>query len=122
MINETTRQQIEAALASEDEDHSPKAVFEQAESSRAAAAAVALVTTFSAFASVEAGKQLAPGVATKTWVVSSTNPRSSHSAMNGQTVGIDEKFSNGMTWPGDPAGGVDEVAGCQCVIRVDIPD
>jgi hypothetical protein len=34
--------------------------------------------------------------------------------MNGETVGIGDRFSNGMNAPGDPAGGADEVAGCNC--------
>jgi hypothetical protein len=34
--------------------------------------------------------------------------------MNGETVRIHDLFSNGMNAPGDPAGGADEVAGCNC--------
>ena len=119
-INSTTRDQIAEALASDDEDHTPASVFEKARSSRALQSAAALITTFSAFASVEAGKQLAPQASSKTWIVGSRNPRSSHALMDGETVGIDETFSNGMTWPGDPVGGVDEVAGCQCSIEISI--
>ena len=53
------------------------------------------------------------GAATKTWV-SGPSPRSAHAAMNGETVAIGDVFSNGMNAPGDPAGGADEVAGCNC--------
>lgn len=120
MINSTTRDQITAALESGDEDITPASVFEKARSSRALQSATALVTTFSAFASTEAGKQLAPQQSSKTWIVGSRNPRSSHASMDGETVGIDDVFSNGMAWPGDPVGGVDEVAGCQCSIEVSI--
>lgn len=58
----------------------------------------------------------AAGLGTKTWVVTSSNPRSSHAAMNGETVGIDELFSNGAKWPGDPSLDVDETAGCTCEV------
>ena len=50
----------------------------------------------------------------KTWVV--TSRKSRHPEMNGETVGIGETFSNGAAWPGDSAAGVDEVAGCQCMV------
>ena len=53
----------------------------------------------------------------KTWVVTSANPRPSHAAMNGETVGIDDTFSNGARWPGDGGLDVDESAGCTCVLE-----
>lgn len=121
-INSTTRKQIDDALASDDEDHTPASVFETAKTSRAVQAAAALVTTYSAFASAEAGKQLAPAQSQKTWLTNSKNPRGSHAAMDGETVGIDDAFSNGMSWPGDPVGGADEVAGCQCSIEITLAD
>lgn len=120
MINSTTRDQLKAALASDDEAKTPAHVFDIAESDRAVEASAALVTTFSSFGSTEAAKQVAGDAATKTWVVTSTRPRASHSSMSGETVGIDETFSNGMDWPGDPAGGADEVAGCQCDVEINI--
>ena len=45
----------------------------------------------------------------------------SHAQMNGETVPVDEPFSNGMQIPGDPAGGVDEVAACRCVVEITVP-
>ncbi len=59
------------------------------------------------------GTRLKAGATRKTWVTG-LNPRPSHAAMSGETVGISERFSNGMLWPHDHAGGVDEVAGCNC--------
>lgn len=117
MINQATRDQIDAALSA---GGSAADVFDTAESQRVAAASAALVTTFSAFATTEAAKQVAGDKATKTWIVTSTNPRASHASMNGETVGIEESFSNGMNWPGDPVGGADEVAGCLCDVAIDI--
>jgi HK97 family phage portal protein len=117
-INATTLDQLEKAIA--DEDGDPAVVFDNAETGRTSIAATTLVTTFAAFATAEAAWQLAPQQATKTWVVASGNPRPSHARMDGETVGIDETFSNGMNWPGDPAGGVDEVAGCTCGVDVSV--
>ena len=119
-INETTKAQIDEALDDDDPDTAVAGVFTVAAGARSAQAATTLVTHTSGFATTEAAKQLGGERATKTWVVTSSNPRASHAAMNGETVGIDEDFSNGMKWPasgGDPA----EVAGCKCEVDIDIP-
>src|SRR5690606_1414742 len=77
MINSTTRDQIQAALDGDLDDDAegstPAGVFEVAESSRVPSAAAALVTTFSAFATTEAVKQVAGDRATKTWITTSGN-------------------------------------------------
>lgn len=66
---------------------------------------------------LEAGRQ--NGAVTKTWVTTSSNPRAEHAAMNGETVGIDDEFSNGLRWPGDSASGDPaEVANCKCEVVV----
>lgn len=117
-INSTTKDQLDKAI--EDPEREPAHVFDEAEGERKTVSATTLVTTFAAFATAEAAKQVGGDSATKTWNVTSANPRASHSAMDGETVGIDESFSNGMNWPGDPAGGADEVAGCTCDVTVDI--
>ncbi len=79
-----------------------------------------LATTLAGFAVTEAAKQLNRPRTTKTWLVLSGNPRSSHAAMNGETVGIEETFSNGASWPGDASLDVDETAGCQCSVEVTV--
>lgn len=110
-INTATRDQLASAAEAGD---SPAGVFDTAVNARAGAGAGALVAVVGSFAQHEAAKQNLGTAATKTWVTRSGDPRDSHAAMAGQTVGIDEVFSNGMKWPGDAGGGVDEVAGCQC--------
>lgn len=116
-INSTTREQLEAILSGDGPDGvtDPAHAFEKGKS-RAAVIAATFLTTLAAFATVEAGKQT--GAASKTWLVTSSNPRPAHAAMHGQTVGIDEPFSNGAKWPGDPALGADGVAGCECDVEV----
>jgi hypothetical protein len=53
----------------------------------------------------------------KTWVTTSENPRSSHAQVAGETVPIEEKFSNGMEHPGDYESGAANVANCQCYLE-----
>jgi len=124
-INSTTRDKITAALAGDVGDDavtsSASGVFDEAESSRAEQGGTTLATTLAAFAVTEVGKQMGRPSTTKTWIVESSKPRASHASMNGETVGIEETFSNGMAWPGDPAGGADEVAGCMCGVELTIP-
>lgn len=110
-INTATRDQLTSAKAAGDK---PAGVFDTAVNARAGAGAGALVAAVGSFATHEAGKQNLGTAGTKTWVTRSRDPRDSHAAMDGQTVGIDDVFSNGMKWPGDAVGGADEVAGCEC--------
>ena len=41
--------------------------------------------------------------------------RESHRRVDGEIRETDEKFSNGLKFPGDPAGGAAEVVNCRCV-------
>lgn len=119
-INQTTKAAIDAALTEDDPSAAVSSVFDTAEGSRSTAIAVGAVTLLSGFASVEAVRQVAGDVATKTWVVTSKNPRPSHAAMNGETVALSENFSSGMAWPGDSSGGADEVANCTCELSISV--
>lgn len=120
MVNAATRDQVAETVRAADPDRPPAAVFEVARKQRALAAGAAIVTTAAAFATVEAGRQLAPDRVVKTWRTTSANPRDGHARMDGETVPIDALFSNGLNWPGDPANGPDDVAGCQCTVDVSI--
>lgn len=122
-INRTTAAAIDDAIAAaEAEDEELAGYLEQTFdgpiAARADSVALSLVAVVAGFATLLAGKQA--GGVTKTWNVNSRNPRSSHVSMNGETVGIDEVFSNGMNAPGDPAGGADEVAGCTCDLTINL--
>lgn len=114
-INTYTRDQVETALKEPDPVSAVKDLFGQAVSVWATREAVTAVTAMSNFGTQEAARS--GGLRKKTWRVNSGNPRDTHSAMNGQTVGIRENFSNGMRWPGDPAGGAENNANCQCSVE-----
>lgn len=125
-INTTTLAQIEAALADDLGDDAgkstPAGVFDEAEGSRAEQAGLTLATTLTAFAVAEAAHQMDRPQTTKTWITTSSNPRASHAAMDGETVPAGDLFSNGMKWPGDATvGDADEVANCQCTVEIEIP-
>lgn len=104
---------------------SPEGVFEDAEENRAKTAGFALAAAAAAWGALEGARQNAQRGERvyKTWVVTSSNPRSSHAALDGETVPYDEPFSNGMNWPGDAANGdAAEVANCQCVLDIEVRD
>lgn len=118
-VNLTTFAAVEAALEDDEDPAGAVAnVFDVAAESRADQSAVAATTAVAGFATTEAARQVAGGRARKQWVVNSANPRASHASMDGETVGIDENFSNGMPWPGSVEGSADETAGCQCSLLI----
>jgi HK97 family phage portal protein len=114
-INAATKAQLDQALSAAS---APAAVFDRAESQRVEAGAAALVAAVAGFAVMEAGRQLIGDRASKTWVVTSANPRPEHADMNGESVAVGEVFSNGALWPGDPVLRADGVAGCECAVQI----
>lgn len=54
----------------------------------------------------------------KRWIATKdARTRSSHAALDGETVDWDKKFSNGLMYPGDPSGKPSEVYQCRCTLR-----
>lgn len=115
-INITTKTQLDDALLADDPAAAVSGVFEKAQTSRASQIATTALTAVSGFATTEAAKQVGGSDVTKTWVTG-PNPRASHASMSGETVPIDDTFSNGLAWPGD-GGDVSEVAGCNCSVDI----
>lgn len=114
-INAHTREAVTEALREPEPLDAVKAVFGQALTVWVVRQAVSAITAGANFGAHEAAR--AGGLSKKTWHVNSSNPRQAHAAMNGETVGIREAFSNGMKWPGDPAGGAENNANCQCSVE-----
>lgn len=77
------------------------------------------VTALSGFGSTEAAYQTGAG-ATKTWRTRSMSPRPAHRRMDGETVGIDGRFSNGAKWPADSNLDDAERANCKCAVEIEI--
>jgi HK97 family phage portal protein len=56
----------------------------------------------------------ASGVTKKIWRTGGNSPRPSHRAQDGESVSMDDVFSNGLRWPGDGKGEAKETANCKC--------
>lgn len=120
-VNDSLEAAADDALTSEDPSQAVDDLFTTYQESKVPQMATTLATAALAWGKTEAGRQSASSgsTVTKTWL---TGPkaRPTHTAMNGVTVGINEAFPNGMNWPGDPSGGADEVAGCNCDVQINI--
>lgn len=122
-VNATTKRKLDAALQeAEDASDAVAGVYEEARNARTLSAGNALVAALAGWTATEVVRQNVGSGGSKTWLTNSGNPRPSHAAMDGETVGVNQAFSNGMQWPGDPAGGVDQVAGCCCGVEVQVGD
>lgn len=116
-VNATTRKQLDEQLDADEPN--PQHVFDVAQEARAPGVAAQVATCVAGFATIEAGRQVAEAhdvEPMKTWITG-PNPRASHAAMSGQSVPVDEAFSNGLHWPAQ-SGDADEVAGCNCAVEI----
>lgn len=115
LVNATVRDHYEHAL---ENGTDPATVYEDT-ASHAKSVAGTIATFIAGFAAVEMAKQLVPDKRpTKTWIGSGL-ANSRHADMDGETVPIDEPFSNGAMWPGDPVLGAEGVANCGCGVSID---
>ena len=54
----------------------------------------------------------------KEWIATlDDRTRDEHGAMDGEIVPLDERFSNGLLYPGDPAGGPEWSINCRCTFK-----
>ena len=116
---------IERALESEEEEADPHEAaaheFDVREGAESALLGGMLAKWASGWGTGEASRQAQKqGIKRnvyKQWV---TGPkaRASHAAIDGETVPIDERFSNGADWPGDDTLSPEESCGCNCTTRV----
>jgi HK97 family phage portal protein len=113
-VNADTFDQVDQAETTDE----IRAVYEEARTNRAAKLALSLATALAGFGALEAGRHTADQgrEIVKSWRVVSTKSRHPH--MDGETVPVDGVFSNGGRWPGDPALGADDAAGCMCLLDI----
>lgn len=58
----------------------------------------------------------------KVWIATKDmRTRTSHQVLDGETVNWDEKFSNGLRYPGDPDGRPEQTYNCRCSMRTEVP-
>ena len=125
-INAETRKKIQQAVDDADEDEEdPEDVVRHEMDKRSDVDAALLGAMLSKVAAgwgtEEATRQATDqGSRKKVFKVWETgaNARESHQLMDGETVPIDEPFSNGADWPGDDSLDPDESCGCNCSTRV----
>lgn len=114
-INEQTESELRMALDEPDALEAVQKVFLAAITVWAWRQARTGVTAASSFGANEGAR--AGGLKMKTWRTHNANSRDSHAAQNGMSIPIGQRFPNGQKWPGDPAGGADENAGCECSVE-----
>ena len=125
LINNETKNKVQQAMddAEEDEDPEEAAAHELDKRSDLDAELLAgmLAKTVAGWGTEEASRQAADqGSKRKVYKVweAGANARESHALMDGETVPIDETFSNGADWPGDDSLDPDESCGCNCSTRI----
>lgn len=118
-INGTTRGQLAEALAGDDPAGAVKHLYDVVLPARSKQIAATQATAVSGFGTTEAARQTGRK-ATKTWRVTSSRPRASHVALDGETVDLDGVFTNGARWPGDSTLSDDERAGCSCDLDITV--
>lgn len=124
-IDDTTRVRLAAALRAVLEDsgtytEAAAAVHDVFDGRRANADTIARTEMVGAYnaSSLEAARQ--SGVVTgKDWMSAEDElVRETHKACESQgVIGLDDRFSNGLLFPGDPDGDAGEVCNCRCTLK-----
>lgn len=124
--NNVTQRELQQSMDGdfgEDAESSTYAgVYRRAREQRADVSGRSFATALVCWGALEACRQRGGSrQITKTWVVTSANPRKSHAAMNGETVPYREAFSNDAMFPGDEILTADESCNCMCRVDLIIP-
>ena len=112
-INASTVERIDRALADGVDLDEALAIVE--DDSRAEELAGSHASTCGNRAQHDAAQR--SGRRTKTWLTTSSDPRGTHAALNGETVSLGESFSNGAQYPSDETLPVEERINCRCDLQ-----
>lgn len=129
VINGETKKKVQQAIDDADEEEDPEEVaaheMEKRSGVDAALLGGMLAKTVAGWGTEEASRQAEDQGSKKrvykVWIAGA-NARESHASMDGETVPIDETFSNGAEWPGDDSLEPDESCGCNCSTRIIIQE
>lgn len=120
-INISTKRKLDEALEEDDPDTALNHAFEKREGSDSVTLGKSIALTVTCWAMGEASRQAkeqgSKAEVYKQWVTGE-NPREDHAIMNGETVKINEQFSNGADWPGDDVLGPEGTCGCNCSTEI----
>jgi SPP1 gp7 family putative phage head morphogenesis protein len=128
-INDTTKEKLRTTLSEgiTDGEGIPKlknrvlGVMGEAKTSRAVK--IARTETHNTVVSGTHETYIAAGVLKQEWLTTiDGRERDSHAAINGEVVEIDQPFSNGLIFPGDPGGDASEVVNCRCALLPVLPE
>lgn len=72
------------------------------------------ITETATFETMKAAKAAGADCKKKWLATLDARTRDSHARMDGEIVEMDDKFSNGLLYPRDPAGSAEEVINCRC--------
>ena len=90
-------------------------IFDGFASTRSLTIARTEIGSASSFAQMVSGSEA--GMTHKVWRSGGAHVRDSHAAMDGETVGIHDKFSNGGLYPCDPELSAAERINCRCYLQ-----
>ena len=124
--NNVTQRELQEMLDGDfDEDamsSTAAGVFDRARDSRAEVSGRSFATALTCWGALEACRQRGGNRRImKEWEVTSSNPRPSHAALDGETVPYRDTFSNGAMMPGDEMLTPEESCNCQCRVSLLIP-
>lgn len=128
-INSTTKEKLRITLSEgiAEGESVPKLrdrvseVFTEAKTSRAEK--IARTETHNTVGSGTFETYKVAGVSQKEWLTAlDGRERASHASINGQVVGINQSFSNGLEYPGDASGPASEVVNCRCTLLPVLPE
>lgn len=74
------------------------------------------IQTTAAMDAMESAKEKGADVVKQWDAALDSRTRESHQAVDGEIRELNEKFSNGLKYPGDPSGGAAEVVNCRCAL------
>jgi SPP1 gp7 family putative phage head morphogenesis protein len=115
-LRKTLKEAIEKGESMEDVEKRIANVFDIATSSRTEMIARTEVISASN-AGAEMAYEQSGVVEKKQWLAAQDDRvRESHAAIDGEVVGLNEHFSNGLAFPGDPSGPPEEVIQCRCTL------
>lgn len=130
-VNETTERELRAALVDAinagssigDIKKEVQRIFGYAEGYRNERIARTETISATNYGAWEAMKQSGIVGIKKEWIATiDERTRESHSDLDGEITGLDDTFSNGLQFPGDPHGEAAEVINCRCTIVHIFPD
>jgi SPP1 gp7 family putative phage head morphogenesis protein len=122
-IKKATEKKMETAIR---QGHTPERIILDAKSAfqrwknACKRTARTLATQYENMALFDAMK--AAGATHKRWnTVADNRVRDTHKRLHGEVKLLDEKFSNGLRYPGDEKGSAEEVVNCRCYISPETP-